>query len=629
MYIQSRTKSKKSNDHLIINVIDYFIETWKKKAKECTHSDFIKKKLVPRSDKCLRKTKPQPITYTLSLPQKFTTSKILYNKRKLNELPNFILKLDDNQKKLQYFKEHILFNYKFMIAKAKLKSIFFLNQFYNLLLSIYGERMESGSNLSQNNGLVNDLLVILYVFLENQIQIEQYPDALGLHITSRLAQFTNSSNEIAIFLQEFKKSMENTALVATYNFLPFDSNFKTTVSYQKTSINRLIYCLEIPYVFLLTNYSLYLMNYRDQSHLGMLNLKRVLEDDVHEPTDNKLDSFYLSVLPIDDLKDKISILTDALQSDDSLSISSDTSYTDFKIRIAFKSKPNSQNLSINELDGFIIIFYSNILKCVNFTTNSLFEYECPYDIENVFILSSRHVLIFYENCLKIMDIIVRTKVYESHFETNIETVDANFNSYIVYLPEYTKNNDSIICVTLTNGNIEVYKYLKEGTVLCLLCVIPSTGFTILSLKLDEKFFIENLYKNRNNNERSTDMPDTMSMGSCGGTNCKFENVVIKFAVLLSNNQMFIYSIDTLGINYSFKCDQVTIPFRIRNIMTQSASIIDFRGNVIFFDSGIQDPSTAIAESFFIYNLGKFLSLSCRKQTIFFFKNIRYSYEMIN
>ena len=67
-----------------------------------------------------------------------------------------------------------------------------------------------------------------------------------------------------------------------------------------------------------------------------------------------------------------------------------------------------------------------------------------------------------------------------------------FDSYIVYLPEYTSTFDPIISVTFTNGNIEVFKYIKETLDLCLLSVIPSNinvNLEILIKHLEIKLII--------------------------------------------------------------------------------------------------------------------------------------------
>jgi G:T/U-mismatch repair DNA glycosylase len=75
-------------------VIDYYTEKWRHCPKEYKLS--LKKKSVSDSDKVMtviRKTKTQAIRFLNK-----NSKKICFNKRKLNELPNFILKLDDIEK---------------------------------------------------------------------------------------------------------------------------------------------------------------------------------------------------------------------------------------------------------------------------------------------------------------------------------------------------------------------------------------------------------------------------------------------------------------------------------------------------------------------------------------------------
>ena len=277
---------------MVVNVIDYYVETWKNTPKEYNNSVETSRKKNLNNRKAIRKTKPQPIYFTLK-----NSLKINYNKRKLNELPNFIFKLEDNQKKLQYFKDYILFNYDFMFAKTKFKDLGFLNPFYDLVLAIFEERVELGnitsSSLVPSNTMINDLLVILYVFLINQVNFEQYPDALIFHLTSRLSQYSKFHSDISALLDNYKKHIKNTTLIAPYNFMSLDSTFKTAISFQKTSINRLIYCVEQPYVFLLTNYKIYLINYRNNSRLGMLNLKIVFTSENPLIKEKKMESLYM------------------------------------------------------------------------------------------------------------------------------------------------------------------------------------------------------------------------------------------------------------------------------------------------------------------------------------------------
>ena len=389
--------------------------------------------------------------------------------------------------------------------------------------------------------------------------------------------------------------------MAPYCYLPLDNQLKTTISFQKTSINRLIYCLEQPYVFLLTNYNLFLINYRNQSRLGMLSLKNFLSTE--DPLDSKK-KIRFSVSSNESLPRRTnsngSTLALYSSEDEHLAKANDNNLIDFKIRIAFKYRPDTLIGCINELDGFILIFFSKTIKCISFSMTLIFDQECKSEIENVFILSTKHILIVFENSLRIIDIHTKLKVHESQFESTIDTVDSNLNSYIVYLPEYTSTFDPIICVTLTNGNIEVFKYIKETLDLCLLSVIPSNRFSILSLKIDENYFIENLYKNR------LSQPGGYTESTCTlkSSNSKLDTTVLKFSVLFSNGQIFFYTIDAFGINYSYKCDQITIPAKIRNTMTSSADIIDFRGKILFFNNGELEPSLEIAEKFFMYNIGK-------------------------
>lgn len=710
------SKNNKTNDSLVMNVIDYYIETWNKKPKEFTYSEHLRKKLGIKTDKLVRNTKPQPILYIgnddtnnfeneqINIP---ATTRLLYNKRKLYELPNFLLKLEDNYKKLLYFKEYILYDYNFIYMKAKLNELDFLAKFYDLTLSLFETCMKTqidflsdlksssvrlnstneknddnnnnnlslsilnlaginesntsnNSSYSNNCQYINDLLIIIYVFLQNRSLIEQYPNSIALYLTSRLAQYSNSNNEIKKFLNIYEtQCLSHNTLLALYNYQPL-SNKQNTIAYSKHSINRLLYYLEEPLVFLLTNYDLNFINYKNNNQLGKVNLKHILINDHRSsllcprphssyegsaqlspisPNSNTGDSVFNSTIEM--LNDPIlasnlpiieggsqvvrsrtlsfnnitlesnrhsSVQTSGYETYLESSSNQNDELIDFKIRIAFTSKPQSKNVFINDLDGFIVLFHGYIIKIVNFKLNLLFEYECLNDIENVIILSTRHVLICMCNCLKLIDINTKKVKFEASFETNIETVYSNLNSYIVYITEYTKHVDPLLIVQLTNESLEIYKYLKDEMTFNLICIIPTyTGNTILSIDICESYYCENLYKTKykklNDLNRNTTFQFNLTPSSCN--NYKHDNVLIKFTLLLSTFQLHIITIDTEGVSYTYKCDQIVLPVKIRSFMNTTTSVLDFSDKIILFDSGISDECVSISEQLFIYYIGEF------------------------
>src|SRR6185312_12292427 len=125
------------SDTMIMNIVDYFIETWNREPKEFSYSDKVYKKLkkldsnVQPKSAAKRNTKPQDICKVSP------KGHVKYNVRKLNELPRAILALSDLEKKLQLLEEHVYFHYEFIHGKAVLRGMDFLQKTAPVIKSIH------------------------------------------------------------------------------------------------------------------------------------------------------------------------------------------------------------------------------------------------------------------------------------------------------------------------------------------------------------------------------------------------------------------------------------------------------------------------------------------------------------
>ncbi|RMZ94530.1 NACHT and WD repeat domain-containing 2-like, partial [Brachionus plicatilis] len=84
--------SDKERTAIFSNVIDFFNETWKNKPKPYKYNEYLAKKFGLK-DRKSKETRETGIQATMFVDQNGT---IRYNKRKINELPDFISKLTPN-----------------------------------------------------------------------------------------------------------------------------------------------------------------------------------------------------------------------------------------------------------------------------------------------------------------------------------------------------------------------------------------------------------------------------------------------------------------------------------------------------------------------------------------------------
>ena len=175
-----------------MNVVDYFNEKWnefksdgqKGEMKEFEYKkekfNKFKQKVIGKETKYLayRRTKEQKLR---SIRIKGGKTTIFYNKRKLNELVNVIMMLEDKEKKIELLKEQVYFNYEFMLTKAELKEMDFVVKMHQRINELEDQ----------------ELIDVSQVYVNHFPSIEQKPNRLCWIVPSRLEERSNYVRKLA------------------------------------------------------------------------------------------------------------------------------------------------------------------------------------------------------------------------------------------------------------------------------------------------------------------------------------------------------------------------------------------------------------------------------------------------
>lgn len=96
---------------MIINIIDYFTEKWRHTPKPYEYNKYLQQKLKLESNTALeiRNTGLQPTLFVDIV----SGGQVRFNKRKINQLPGFIMNLEPEQAALLLCK-HVFFNFDFL-----------------------------------------------------------------------------------------------------------------------------------------------------------------------------------------------------------------------------------------------------------------------------------------------------------------------------------------------------------------------------------------------------------------------------------------------------------------------------------------------------------------------------------
>ena len=190
--------SSDSKDRILMNIIDYFIETYNT-VKSNGKPGLMKEFEYRKGNLNTFQQKPngkdtQYLAYRNTKSQKIKSEvdcKIMYNKRKLNEFLRIIFMLNDGKMKIELLKEHVYFNYEFMHAKAELREMDFVVEAHETILAL------RTATLNNSFGL-DELIDISNIYKDHYPNIQHDPSLLVIEILSRLDEKSDYGNMLAI-----------------------------------------------------------------------------------------------------------------------------------------------------------------------------------------------------------------------------------------------------------------------------------------------------------------------------------------------------------------------------------------------------------------------------------------------
>ncbi|CAF1355188.1 unnamed protein product [Rotaria magnacalcarata] len=195
------------------NMVDMYKETWKGKNKPFKVDD---PKLVNKYNLNESDGEIQANRFTTSQPIEFVdaSGNIQFNKRKLNELPQFINQLTANFAIPIACKE-VYFNYKFMRAKVACST-------FNDILDDF-QKITSSSSYSisdEAKSMMTELKVFSVFFLSIGGQCQKYPENFPFDVTCRLLAYYGIKPLITDLIQQVDtQGMEHCALIVPYGQL--------------------------------------------------------------------------------------------------------------------------------------------------------------------------------------------------------------------------------------------------------------------------------------------------------------------------------------------------------------------------------------------------------------------------
>ncbi|CAF3642827.1 unnamed protein product [Rotaria sordida] len=192
------------------NVVDLFKETWKGKNKPFKIDD---PKLVNKYKLDESAGEIQANRFTTSQPVEFidVDGRIQYNKRKLNELPQFLIKLAPDIA-IPIASEEIFFNYSFMHAKFSCSSFMDIQNDIDQFESVSSYKSSDEVRMSQK-----ELSILRMTYLLFGLLLNEYPDNFAFELTSRLVTLYGLKTYITNLLKQCdEQSPRHCALIVPY-----------------------------------------------------------------------------------------------------------------------------------------------------------------------------------------------------------------------------------------------------------------------------------------------------------------------------------------------------------------------------------------------------------------------------
>lgn len=541
--IKSNYLSKLSSteiDSVLFNIIDYFTEKWNKTPKPFAHTDYVKTKfnLLRAESEVIRKTKPQNIKFIDD------EGNINYNHRKLNELPFFILKLNNLKAKISYLIEHVYFDYDFISTKAVLYDLDFLSQISHEIWPICLFVLQNDENLSNEDvefkRSVQELSLLHYFYESNQLILQEFPQSFAFQVCSKLQHFCINSNRFEKFLKScVLRSFKDCALVINKSYMPvFEKANAKTLVIDNSYFNKIISLHKTDYVFANSEkvYLIAINRSGSKEKNDVLELHDILPD-VHFRKD-----FYVYLF------DKVQNLN------------------------------TSKALKFKNLNGGCIMGQKKVLYSIRFDGRLLFKKVYLTKID-YFLISAHHVVVNAEKQLEILDVLTGKILIEKYYTPAIKYVCSNISKQHAST-ETSPHFQVFIVVVLANGEINLYSFDTGEQNLNLINRIAPCGLQPTSIISDSFFHSENeLYQKE----------------------ISSNSLACRFGILFSNFTFFVLSV---SLNDKSKYKSSTLCIKINNEETVFKTVSEKSKNVVFQDFYKGKLLLRFGMGSFVYDTGK-------------------------
>ena len=430
LYVESLEDSDR--DAHLVNVLDYYNETWKIKPKWFGYNEKLKKKLKKTGSEETRITANQPIEFA-SLDQ---TKR--FNKRKLRELPVIITQFSSKVKREELTLVFVFLNYEFLRG---LFYTFTQAEILNLIVS------SSGCLNSLDSKIIS---VSLFSILH---QLVLYPDSIATQLIQKILIFYKQAKYLTNFINDCdQKSFKQCALVSTSHtesgLVAISKPIQVNMFVEKSKKEiHLVECMKmlngLKFYFLLTKDLVYVL--QGNSIIGEIELPP-LEHNTH---------FYKLLL----------------------------------IFISNK-KDGTQKMKNEKLhQGFVVVASINVLVVVSFQNELIFSKNfIDFEIDNIIQVGSEYILVSFkqQNFYEIYYIHDSSSFYmKQTFKSSIITLFSRyFTCRFLWENILSDQNQLFIFVILKNSEIQSLKINLEEKSSCLLqVVVPSSNdLTCLSCK---------------------------------------------------------------------------------------------------------------------------------------------------
>jgi hypothetical protein len=360
-YYESLFTPSDLKDSILINVIDYFTEKWNELKSDGQKGEMKGFILSNNKNKTKFKRKnsdkvSQCMSYRNSKPQKIKKEDIKSN-RKLSELLNVINMLQNREKKVELLKEHVYFNYEFMISKALINEMSFVVGMQDELLKLNDK----------------ELIDISQIYIDHFPSIEDEPKILIIKVLSRLESRSK-------YVRQLSTASTNLFLLQSYIK---NENVKDLFIPEKSDEIESYYLINgQPYVFIITKpkennwdktvTSLHLINSTTKQDLGQIELINGILQDIQIIIYDDLE-LSKEVTTLNQLNGRVYL---TLRDDNKVIYS-----IDFKNEISILKKFNEKICQILILNTNILsVFFANKILLLNLESGEIHQNIIANDV---------------------------------------------------------------------------------------------------------------------------------------------------------------------------------------------------------------------------------------------------------